>query len=138
MVVGCLHRPVVSIFDLSNAAPTVPIVTLTNPTSLEGDYFGVGVAIDGTSVLLEAPGNDANGNNSGAAYLYTVAPTLRTKSAPPDMTALSWSPTNAPGYVLQWCDDLLSSNWFNAPSGTTNPVSISTTNSARFYRLALP
>ena len=35
-----------------------------------GDGFGVGVAIDSDTVVITAPGDDANGDLSGAAYIF--------------------------------------------------------------------
>jgi hypothetical protein len=49
---------------------------------------------------------------------------------------ISWTPVfPPPSYTLQYSDSLQSTNWRSAPSGSSNPATISTTNRSRFYRL---
>jgi hypothetical protein len=55
-----------------------------------------------------------------------------------DFATISWAPETSSGFVLQWADSLAPTNWLNAPSGALNPVTIATTNAARFYRLMRP
>ena len=50
---------------------------------------------------------------------------------------ISWSPAPA-GYVLQVNDTLNPASWANAPSGAANPVNVSATGPARFFRLKGP
>jgi hypothetical protein len=51
---------------------------------------------------------------------------------------VSWTP-NTTGLILQETADLAASNgWSNASSGTNNPVSLTTTSPAMFYRLSTP
>ena len=134
---GNIGADFVHVFDVDRGSPSASIV-LTNPTPVVEGTFGAALAINGTTLIVGNLRDDTRATDSGAAYIYTVAPALRSAVAAPDAMTLSWTPTNAPGYVLQWSDDLLSTNWSNAPSGATNPVTVPTTNSARFYRLALP
>ena len=65
------------------------------------------------------------------------APTLAIAPATPGNATISWSP-NAPGFVLQQTSVLSPSNWTNSPSGATNPITLSATNAAKFYRLFKP
>ena len=53
------------------------------------------------------------------------------------LATISWSPAPA-GYVLQVNDTLNPASWANAPSGTANPVSVTATGPARFFRLKGP
>lgn len=126
------------VYDLATAIPAVPVATLANPTPAAGDNFGFSVAIDGTTVVAGAPFDDTSAVDRGAAYVFGSPLTLKFLPAIPGMATLSWTPTNAPGFVLQYADALAPTNWSNAPSGAANPVTIATTNAARFYRVAQP
>ncbi|GJM18310.1 MAG: hypothetical protein DHS20C14_05230 [Phycisphaeraceae bacterium] len=58
---------------------------LTAPDGAADDYFS-SLATDGTTVVVGAFGHDANGDESGAAYLYDVATgSLITKLLPADI-----------------------------------------------------
>ncbi|MGK7877686.1 MAG: WD40 repeat domain-containing protein [Xenococcaceae cyanobacterium] len=46
--------------------------TLLNPTPNPGDVFGDSISFSGNNLLIGAPLDDTNGNNSGAAYLFNV------------------------------------------------------------------
>jgi hypothetical protein len=50
---------------------------------------------------------------------------------------ISWT-ASPPGFVLQETADLALPNWTNAPSGSMNPITLSATKAARFYRLRRP
>jgi hypothetical protein len=80
----------------------------------------------------DAAGN--TGSDSRAFTVITVLPTLSIASVPPNQVMISWTP-NTPGFVLQETPGLSPLNWTNAPSGTNNPVTVSTTNNVTFYRL---
>ena len=56
------------IYDLDSATPSVPVITLNNPSSgpVE-DNFGYSVAISGTRVIVGVP------DNSGDAYVYDLS-----------------------------------------------------------------
>jgi hypothetical protein len=53
----------------------VAFAQVLRPTELEaGDGFGSALDFDGEHLIVGAPGDDADGSNAGAAYLYTVTP----------------------------------------------------------------
>ena len=54
-----------------------------------------------------------------------------------DGALISWEPPT-PGWILQFNTDLSSTNWVNAASGETNPVTIPTAPTVRFFRLHKP
>jgi len=85
-----------------------------------------------------APGVDTIAAARGAAYIFGLAPTLRIIPAAPGFATLSWSPARSSGFTLQYADALAPTNWFNALSGETNPVTLFLTNGARFFRLRGP
>ena len=60
------------VYDLAGGAPTIPVVTLTNPTPASGDYFGYAVAMDGNRVVVGAYLDDTVGTDSGIAYVYDL------------------------------------------------------------------
>jgi hypothetical protein len=43
---------------------------LTAPDGNQNDFFGQGVSIDSSYVIVGAPYNDDNGDNSGSVYLF--------------------------------------------------------------------
>jgi hypothetical protein len=135
---GALNAGSAYVYDLASATPTVPIATLNNPSPAAYDNFGTSVAIDGTTVVASAPFDDTTTAARGAAYVFGIGPTLRVVPASPGFSTFSWTPTNSPGFVLQCTDRLAPANWTNAPSGAANPVTVPSTNGARFYRLFQP
>ena len=89
---------------------------LTNGVySLTGGYWALPVAVQ----------------SSNAPTLHILPATT------PGFATVSWTPPT-PGFVLQVSPTLAPAIWSNAPSGVTNPVTISATLPARFYRLAKP
>lgn len=126
------------VFDLASANPTVPIATLSKRGPAAGDGFGWSVAIDGTTVVAGAPFDDWIATDRGAAYVFGLVPTLQIAPVAPELATLSWTPATSSGFALQHADVLAPTNWLNAPSGETNPVTLSLTNGARFYRLRGP
>jgi hypothetical protein len=60
------------VYDLSSAAPTVPLVTLNNPAPAAGDHFGGSVAISGTRVVIGAFVSDMGAPDAGIAYVYDL------------------------------------------------------------------
>ncbi|MCX6887639.1 MAG: hypothetical protein NTX27_21680 [Verrucomicrobia bacterium] len=68
------------------------------------------------------------------AVQSTDSPTLLITGSAPGLVTISWAPAT-PGFVLQVSDTLTPPAWINALSGTTNPISISATLPARFYRV---
>jgi hypothetical protein len=126
------------VYDLAGVTPGVPIATLCHPNPISFDHFGYSVAIDGGIVVVGSPLVDGSTTDRGSAYVFgKIAPALRINTAG-NLATISWSPTNSPGFVLQYTDSLTSTNWINAVSGTTNPASLPMTNMARFYRLVQP
>jgi len=126
------------VFDLTSGNPRQPIATLTNPAPVLGDNFGSAIAMKDGTVMVGAMFADVVTADRGAAYLYTLGPTLRIAQSGPGLATLSWAPASSTGLVLQYSESLANPQWFNAVSGATNLVMISTTAAARFYRLAEP
>ncbi len=62
----------VFVYDLASLTPTEPSLTLTNPTPLEDEYFGVALAISGTRILIGAGSESSGVLRAGAAYLYDL------------------------------------------------------------------
>jgi FG-GAP repeat len=61
-------------------APTIGVLSLTDPGNTVGDSFGTSVALSGSKVLVGQPGVN---NSTGAAYLYnTSGQLLRTFTDP--------------------------------------------------------
>jgi hypothetical protein len=66
------------IYDMSSATPTVPILTLNNPTPANNDYFGYSVSVSGKYVVIGAEDDNTGAMFAGSAYVYdltTVTPT---------------------------------------------------------------
>ncbi len=61
------------VYDLSSGSPTVPVVTLINPTPAEDDGFGDSVAISGTRVVVGASGDHTGPGSGGSAYVYDLS-----------------------------------------------------------------
>ena len=59
---------------------------------------------------------------------------LHITNATPGFATLWWTPP-ATSFVLQETLSLSPTNWNNAPSGRTNPVTVPATGPTRFYRL---
>jgi hypothetical protein len=62
------------------------------------------------------------------------APMLTIAPAAPGYAAISWTP-NTPGFILQETWRVSPANWTNSPSASTNPVTIPTDATAKFFRL---
>jgi hypothetical protein len=62
---------------------------------------------------------------------------LNIVASSPELATISWTPAT-PGWVLQENLSLAITNWVNSPSGTNNPVVVTTTLPAKFYRLHRP
>jgi hypothetical protein len=71
------------VFDLTSPIPSVPIVTLNNPTPERSDSFGCDIAISGTRVVIGAQGDSTGGYLTGSAYVYDLA------SPTPDVPAIT-------------------------------------------------
>jgi hypothetical protein len=89
--------------------------------SIAGTSSGAGVQslfFDNVSVIINAPA-------------LTIVPAVAKQET------ISWTPAT-PGYVLQESTNLASGSWTDSPSGATNPITISASSPARFYRLFHP
>jgi hypothetical protein len=123
------------VYDLDAANPSLPIATLKNPSPAVEDRFGTSVAINGMTAIASAPFDDTTGADRGAAYVFSIPPTLRISPASSGFAAISWTPVDSPGYVLQFADSLTTPHWADAPSGSKNPVTVRFLLSSRFYRV---
>jgi hypothetical protein len=132
---GATNSGFAYIYNLAGGTPVVPIDILNNPSPASGDNFGTSVAIDATIVIAGAPFDDTSGQDRGAAYVFGSPLTLKAVSASPGSVTISWSPADAPGFLLQYTESLEPANWVNALDNATNPATVATTNTARFYRL---
>lgn len=128
----------VYVFDVAGPTPSRPIATLGKSSPYRADRFGFAVAIDGPTIVTGTPGDNTGALDRGAAYVFGVGPQLAIAPSAPGLATLSWTPVDFPGFMLQYNESLASTNWLNAPSGAMNPVTIATTNAARFYRVAQP
>jgi hypothetical protein len=98
--------------------------------------------VSGTIGQHDAGGPMTGGNYSltGGFWVLPIAsqtvgaPMLTIVPAAPGYATISWSP-NTPGFVLQETVSLSPANWTNSVSGATNPITVSATLPARFYRL---
>lgn len=73
--------------------------------------------------------------NEQALCTGPAAPTLTIVRTPPGQATISWTPPT-PGFVLQERTNLVSGNWSNSPSGSTNPITVPATLPKKFYRLS--
>ncbi|MEM7315097.1 MAG: hypothetical protein AAF497_18280, partial [Planctomycetota bacterium] len=65
----------VFVYDLTGASPTLS-ATIDNPTPESNDEFGLSVALDGTTLVVGAPGEDLGipfSSGIGIAYVYDVS-----------------------------------------------------------------
>ena len=62
-------------------------IRLTTSDGADGDKFGSAVAVDGGTAVVGAPQDDDNGDNSGAAYVFTRDPLSGEWSQPIKLTA---------------------------------------------------
>ena len=60
------------VYDVSSGTPTIPVLTLNNPSPVAEDYFGGSVAISGTRVVVGAQGDNTNAGDAGSAYVYDL------------------------------------------------------------------
>ena len=60
------------VYDLSSGTPTLPAVTLNNPSPAVSDWFGRSVAISGTRVVVGVMWDDTGADDSGSSYVYDL------------------------------------------------------------------
>ncbi len=89
----------VYVYDLGNATPGVPVQVLKNvdpepdADAPFGDWFGVSVAVTGSTVVVGANNDDVEGANAGRVYVYDLAgatpgvPVQVLKNADPELDA---------------------------------------------------
>ena len=128
--IGAPDAGIAYIYDLASTIPAVPVTMLNKLTPVAGDGFGQSIGIDGTTIVAGAPYVDTTAANRGAAYIFDLAMTLNIVPAAPGWAMLSWTPATSSDFVLQYTDEVASSNWITAPSGAANPVAIPTTNAS--------
>lgn len=136
--VGASGAGIAYLYDMTSATPTIPVATLPNPRPGVGNSFGWAVAMENDTILAAAYNDDTNAEDRGAVYIFAPRPRLTVVPAMPGLASISWMTSNLSAFVLQYTDRLAPANWVSAPSGAANPVTISTTNAARFYRLVQP
>lgn len=61
------------VYNLTNANPTVPVLSLKSPIAAASVNFGNAVSVSGTRVVVGSYGFDTMVLNSGRAYVYDVA-----------------------------------------------------------------
>ena len=106
---------------------------------LQPDLTPTTSSLINTNVAASKYSIGGDGFNDGYFVSGSISPTNVTLNITPDsdgFVALSWGP-DIPGYVLQETP-ILSTNWMDSASGSTNPVVIPITAPAMFYRLANP
>jgi hypothetical protein len=129
-------------------AATISLVG-PNVTDAEAE-FRIGFLTLGTDVRTQVSRysppwtNDgseiAGGNSFSATYAdFTVVPepTMEILLSTPGEVTISWNP-DTPGFVLQETISLTPAQWTNSPSGSTNPITVPTTEDSKFYRLLGP
>jgi len=122
------------VYDISNAAPRVPVIVLTNPSPAAADYFGQAVGISGNRAVVGAYLDNTGATDAGSAYIFDLANATPTV---PVSTLANPSPAMNDyfGFSVAIDDGGV---WLGAPSGAANPVTLATTNVSRLYRLLLP
>ncbi|NJM55558.1 MAG: choice-of-anchor D domain-containing protein [Verrucomicrobiae bacterium] len=107
---GATNAGSVYVYDMSSGTPTVPVATLNNPAPATSDWFGWSVAMDGTTVAIGTPSDDAFYPDRGSAYIYGSAAAEIAVEQP----------------VGTGLIDNASIIAFTAPVGTSSPASIFT------------
>jgi hypothetical protein len=62
------------VYDLALPDPTVPWLTLSDPSPTSAENFGFSVAISNTHAVVGSPGTSMNVNNVGAVYAFALTP----------------------------------------------------------------
>jgi len=70
--VGGFNGGCVFVYDLAGATPTVPVHKIDNPTSANGDQFGITVALAGNRLAVSSQGDDANAPDAGTVYVFDL------------------------------------------------------------------
>ena len=108
-----------------------------------GTSIGGGYALSGTIGQPDAtPSPMAAGSVAvnGGFWALPIAvqtaggPLLSILASAPGFATISWTP-DTPGCVLQQNTNILTTNWVDSASGTTNPIVVPITTPTMFYRL---
>jgi len=126
------------LYDLAGPAPLLPEAVLANPTPASDAHFGAVMALHGATLVIGAPDDNSEAIQRGKAAIFSTAPLLTISRAGSNMVRVAWTPTNAPGFVLQSAADPTSTNWVSASGGTVNPATFPATSPAQYYRLTQP
>ena len=98
----------VYIFDICTGKQ---IAKLLPNDGAAGDIFGISLAVSGITAIVGATGDDENGNNAGAAYLFNIstgnqiAKLLPDDGAEFDLFGISVAITEKVAIVGAWFDD---------------------------------
>lgn len=137
---------------LAVAALLTSAAASVNAQTYSIDWFtidgGGGTSAGGAYSLSGTIGQPDAGAMTGGNYSLTGgfwsiqainAPDFPRLSITPagDNVIISWTP-GTPGFVLQGNGSLATVSWADAPSGSTNPISVPASAAARFYRLRKP
>lgn len=69
---GASYAGKVDVFDLAGPTPTVPVLSLDNPSPQERDQFGHSLALDGDRLVVGAWLDDETATDGGVAYVYDL------------------------------------------------------------------
>jgi hypothetical protein len=69
---GATNAGAAYVYDLAGSTPSVPLVTLHNPTPGASDFFGMAVAISGSIMVAGAGPDDTGLPDAGSAYVYDL------------------------------------------------------------------
>jgi len=100
---------------------SLPLTGLTNGQTVYWSVQAVDTAFAGGPFATETS-------------VVTIPTLFVTTNSQPSTINISWTPPTW-GWYLEETPALNPAAWTNSPSGVLNPVSVSTTNSATFYRL---
>ncbi|MBP7951578.1 MAG: choice-of-anchor D domain-containing protein [Verrucomicrobiales bacterium] len=76
--VNSLETETTYVYDLANATPTTPVVTINDPGPGGDDQFGQAVALSGARLIIGAPHDDTIAPSGGIGYSYDLAGTTPT------------------------------------------------------------
>ena len=69
---GATNAGRVYVYDLTSGTPTVPSVTVNNPTPAADDNFGSAIALFGQRLVVGAYSDDSGAMNAGSAYVFDL------------------------------------------------------------------
>ena len=112
-------------------------ITSPGPYTLDVSIGATAISGDYPIVVMYA-GNGLRGTEIGFTLrIVSEPPVLTIVTAGVGFASISWTPNNA-NSVLQENLTLLPANWTNSPSGSTNPIVVSTALPTKFYRVVSP